>query len=82
MKSIGGIVLFALAFQLVMGPLAVFTGYDPMPLLGPVASTWWMYALMLVAGLAIGRYSLRLLHRSYIGRLVRGRGFTPAPEDK
>lgn len=79
MKSILGLFLLIVAILTLLLELSVLAGVERMPLTSEGEhAAWWVHALLLVIGGALARVSWRMVSRGYLGRLVRGRGFTPA----
>lgn len=84
MRTLTGLTLLALATALLVAEL--FALVDPthgLELTVPAstfiaASPWYVHAGWFAVAAALGWASARLLNRGILGRLVRGRGFTPA----
>ncbi|HYW13985.1 MAG TPA: hypothetical protein VE871_18620 [Longimicrobium sp.] len=85
MRTLLGLVLFGLAFTLgllvIMGladPAGASMANDADPF-GPVPP-WYVPAAWLALALALLIAAIRLLNGGILGRLVRGRGLTPAEQ--
>jgi hypothetical protein len=83
MRTLLGVVLFTVAGALCLLELAALAdpagtalANDASPF-GP-APAWYVHAAWLVVVVALFIAAIRLLNRGILGRLVRGRGFTPA----
>lgn len=84
MRTLFGLVLLALAAALLVAEL--FALVDPthgLKLTVPAStfiasSPWYVHAGWFAVAAALGWISARLLNGGILGRLVRGRGFTPA----
>jgi hypothetical protein len=84
MRTLTGLILLALAVSLLVAEL--FALVDPtlgLELDAPASTfvataPWYVHAAWFAAAAALGWAAARLLNRGILGRLVRGRGFTPA----
>jgi hypothetical protein len=84
MRTLTGLILLSLATALLVAEL--FALADPtygLELADPAStfvaiSPWYVHAGWLAVAAALGWGSARLLDRGIVGRLVRGRGLTPA----
>ncbi|HEU0301630.1 MAG TPA: hypothetical protein VFR37_19400 [Longimicrobium sp.] len=77
MRTFAGLVILGIALLLLVVEITAIrdpAGYAPHGIPEP----WFMYAGRLAVVALMGWISLRLLNRGILGRLVRGRGFTPA----
>jgi hypothetical protein len=84
MRTLSGLLLLALAIALLVSELVALV--DPalgleIPASAAIyiqSSPWYVHAVWFAVAAALGWTSMRLLNRGILGRLVRGRGFTPA----
>ena len=84
MKTFVGLCLLLLAFFLgwmevmaIVDPANVALANDSAPFAPP--QPWYVHLLWIVVAVACAWAGTRLLNRGILGRLVRGRGLTPAP---
>lgn len=81
MRTLLGLILFTLAALLLVAelvmldPAAAGLGNDADPY---ATQPWYVHAGWFAAIGMMGWISIRLLNGGILGRLVRGRGFTPA----
>lgn len=84
MRTLTGLILSVAAYMLIVfelqalaDPFTARLGGTPGPL--PADPAWYQHALWLTVLLVMGCAGAWLLNGGILGRLVRGRGLSPAP---
>lgn len=79
MRSIVGTFLVGMAWTGLLLELLILQDEQKR---GASPESWWFHPAAFLAIVVMFVVGARLLHASFLGRLVRGRGFRPAPEDE